>query len=74
MLLFDASFISFAFSFSFFSAAIAAEAAAWIASGSEAAFSPPIVEAGADITTFLVFEPSDDLAVSVCPAVGLFSF
>jgi hypothetical protein len=65
ILLFEASFISFAFSFSFFSAANAAEAAAWTASGNEAAFSVDvIVAAGAEITTFLLLEPSDDLEFS----------
>lgn len=55
MLLFEASFISLDFSFSFFSAANAAVAAAWTASGREAGFSlDVIVAAGAEITTFLV--------------------
>lgn len=65
MLLF-AIFISFDFSFSFFSAAIAAVAAAWMASGNEEALSVDVVVAGADITTFLALEPSADLAFSVC--------
>jgi hypothetical protein len=62
ILLFEASFISFDFSFSFFSAAKAAAAAAWTASASEAGFSFEVtIVAGAEITTFLVLKPSDDL-------------
>lgn len=55
ILLFEANLISLDFSFSFFSAAIAADAAAWTASGSDAAE----VVAGAEMITFFTLEPSD---------------
>jgi hypothetical protein len=70
ILLFEANLISFDFSFSFLSAAIAAVAAAWTASGNDAAE----VVAGAEITTFFILEPSDALESSDWLADSLMPF